>query len=202
DLLKSQGATIVEIEYLKDIGSAASSELEVLLYEFKAGVNDYLASSNAKVKTLADVIKFNQENESKAMPFFKQGTLERANAAGPLSDKKYLDAVNKSHIYCRNILDNLFKDHQLDAICGLTMGTACSIDEIYGDHYDEYFLTMPAAVSGYPHITVPCGMTFQLPIGFSFFGAAYDEPKMLAMAYAFEQASKKREKPQFRPHFS
>ena len=101
----------------------------------------------------------------------------------------------------KNFLDKIFADNQLDAICGITMGPTCSIDTIYGDRWGDYSLTTPAAISGYPHITVPCGKVYDLPVGLSFFGTAYTEGKLIGIAYSYEQASKKRVKPDFKTSF-
>ncbi|PKH67798.1 amidase [Flavobacterium sp. ALD4] len=201
DLIKKQGATVIEIDYLDKINELGAAEFEVMQYEFKAGVNKYLAASNAKVKTLKEVIDFNIANEDKAMPYFKQETLISSNEKNGLDDKNYIEALNKSHFGSKKILDDVIKENQLDAICGLTMGPACSIDNIYGDRWGDVFLTTPAAASGYPHITVPCGKVYELPIGFSFFGTAYSEPELIGMAYAYEQASTKRIKPSFKKSF-
>jgi amidase len=201
DLLKSKGATIIEIDYLDEISKLGEEEFEVMQYEFKAGVNSYLSAANARVKSLKDVIDFNNSNEDKAMPYFKQETLISSNEKGSLTDKKYIKAHNKSHFGSKKIIDTLIATNKLDAICGLTMGPACSIDMIYGDRWGDVFLTMPAAVSGYPHITVPCGKVYELPVGFSFFGSAYSEPKLISIAYAYEQASKERTKPSFKKSF-
>jgi amidase len=201
DLLKKQGATVLEIDYLDKINELGAAEFEVMQYEFKAGVNKYLATANAKVKTLKEVIDFNSANEDKAMPYFKQETLISSNEKKGLDDKNYIEALNKSHFGSKKILDDVIKENQLDAICGLTMGPACSIDNIYGDRWGDVFLTTPAAASGYPHITVPCGKVYELPIGFSFFGTAYSEPELIGLAYAFEQASNDRIKPSFKKSF-
>ena len=201
DLIKKQGATVVEIDYLDKINELGEDEFEVMQYEFKDGVNAYLSTSTAKVKNLKEVIDFNIANQDKAMPYFKQETLISSNEKKGLDDPKYLQALNKSHFGTRKILDDVINTNKLDAICGLTMGPACSIDSIYGDRWGDVFLTMPAAASGYPHITVPCGMVYNLPVGFSFFGAAYTEPKLIGIAYAYEQASKKRIKPTFKKSF-
>ncbi|MBC7557451.1 MAG: amidase, partial [Chryseobacterium sp.] len=101
----------------------------------------------------------------------------------------------------KKIVDNLLQKNKLDAITGLTMGPACSIDVIYGDKWGEVSLTAPAAMSGYPHISVPCGKVYDLPIGLSFFSGAYREGEIIAMAFAFEQATKHREKPGFKKAF-
>jgi len=108
--------------------------------------------------------------------------------------------LNKSHNGSKKILDSVFLEHKLDAICGITMGPACSIDLIYGDRWG-YSLTTPAAASGYPHITVPGGKVYDLPVGISFFGTSYSEPKLIGIAFAYEQASKNRMKPEFKKSF-
>jgi amidase len=201
DLLKQQGAEIVEIEYFDRIGKLGDAEFEVLQYEFKDGLNKYLAATNAKVKTLADIIAFNKTNEDKAMPYFKQETLESSEKKGDLNSKEYKEALQKSHTSSKQLLDEVMKQNKLDAICGLTMGPACSIDTIYGDRWGDVFLTMPAAISGYPHISVPCGLVYELPVGLSFFGPAYSEGILLSIAYAYEQASKNRTVPKFKKAF-
>jgi len=201
DLLTQQGAIIVEIEYLDKINELGGAEFEVLQFEFKDGLNKYLSTANAPVKTLTDVINFNKNNEDKAMPYFKQETLLSSQAKAGLESAEYKTALKKSNEGCRNIINNLLQKNKLDMICGLTMGPACSIDNIYGDRWGEVFLTQPAAASGYPHITVPAGMVYELPIGLSFFGAAYSEASLLAVAFAFEQAANNRKKPGFKNAF-
>ncbi len=201
NLLKKQGAVIVEIDYLDKINALGQAEFEILQYEFKDGLNNYLATANAKVKNLKGVIDFNTANEDKAMPYFKQETLESSNAKKGLDDKKYIDALNVSFEGSKGILDAVFKENKLDAICGITMGPACSIDVIYGDRWGGYSLTSPAAASGYPHITVPNGMVYDLPVGLSFFGTPYTEGQLIGLGYAYEQASKKRLKPTLKPSF-
>lgn len=200
NLLKQKGATIIEIDYMDQINALGEAEFEVMQYEFKDGLNHYLSTANARVKSLKEVIDFNLTNEDIAMPFFKQEILETSNLKSGLNDKKYIDALNKSHNGSKKILDSVFLENKLDAICGITMGPACSIDMIYGDRWG-YSLTTPAAVSGYPHITVPGGKVYDLPVGLSFFGNSYSEPKLIAMAYAYEQASKNRVKPEFKKSF-
>jgi amidase len=177
------------------------AELELMKFEFKDGLNKYLSVTNAKVKTLADVVAFNKANEDKAMPYFKQELLEGSDKKGDLSSKEYKEAFQKSHISSKQIIDDVIKQNKLDAICGLTMGPACSIDVIYGDRWGDVFLTMPAAVTGYPHISVPGGTVYDLPVGISFFGPAYSEPTLISIAYAYEQASKNRIAPKFKKAF-
>jgi amidase len=198
-LLRSKGATIVEVELLKELRSIGNAEFLVLLYEFKAGVNDYLSHANSAMKSLVDVIAFNKKNEDKAMPFFKQETLELAQSKGGLDSKEYLDALKKSNGSSRTIIDNILKKNQLDAIVGPTNGFAVCIDLINGDYDNGFSFSSPAAKAGYPHITVPMGSWHDLPMGISFFGTAYTEPQLISMAYAYEQASKKRIAPTFKP---
>lgn len=201
NLLKKKGAILIEIEYQDQINALRGAEFDVLQYEFKDGLNKYLSSGNAKVKSLKEVIAFNNDNEDSAMPYFKQELLESSSAKKSLNDKKYLEAYEKSHIGSKKILDTIFSNYKLDAICGITMGPTCSIDTIYGDRWGDYSLTAPVAISGYPHITVPCGAVYDLPVGLSFFGTAYTEDKLIALAFAYEQASKKRVKPEFKITF-
>jgi len=201
DLLKQQGAEIIEIEYFDKVSKLGDAEFDVMKYEFKDGLNKYLATANAKVKTLTEVIAFNKTNEDKAMPYFKQETLEASDKMGDLNNKGYKEALQKSHAGSKQIIDDVIKQNKLDAICGLTMGPACSIDMIYGDRWGDVFLTQPAAASGYPHISIPGGMVYDLPVGISFFGPAYSEPVLLSIAYAYEQASKNRMVPKFKKAF-
>lgn len=200
NLLKSLGATIVEIDYLDRISESGDAEYTVLQYEFKDGLNRYLAKANANVKSLKEVIDYNLLNRSKAMPYFNQEILDSSQLKGALTDQEYKIALNKSFEGSKAILDSVIKGNSLDAICGITMGPACSIDLIYGDKWG-YSLTMPAAASGYPHITVPGGTVYDLPVGFSFFGLPYTEGALISMGYAYEQATLKRLKPKFKKAF-
>ncbi|MDB5222136.1 MAG: amidase [Chitinophagaceae bacterium] len=197
EILKTQGATIVEIELLKETGKLGNDELTVLKYEFKDGVNKYLSAANAKVKSLADVIAFNKQNEAKAMPWFKQEILESCQEKGGLDSKEYTDAHAKT-ISSRNIIDSMMKQNKLDAICGTSIGYAPCIDLVNGDYDTGFYFCPPAAMAGYPHITVPMGAVHNLPVGLSFFSTAYDEAGILKVAYAYEQASKKRTAPEFK----
>lgn len=196
EVLKKQGATVIEIELknaLKDLGDA---EFTVLQYEFKDGVNKYLATANAKVKTLKEVIEFNRQNEAEAMPFFKQEILEMCEAKGDLNSSEYKQALYKT-LSSRLIIDDMIADNKLDAICGVTNGLSWCIDLINGDYDTGFSFSTPAAISGYPHITVPMGMIHNLPIGFSFMGTAYTEPQLISIAYSYEQATRKRIAPTF-----
>jgi amidase len=196
--LESLGATVVEVDYLEAVNALGQDEFTVLLYEFKDGLNRYLAQAGGQVKTLADVIRFNQEHLDRAMPFFRQDLLELSESKGPLSEGEYRKALERSHNESRRLIDACLATHQLDALFGLTMGPACATDPVYGDRWGDVFLTRPAAISGYPHITVPAGRVYDLPVGVSFFGTAYTEPALIGMAYAYEQATRHRQPPAFR----
>ncbi len=197
ETIKKSGAEVVEVELLKLTRPLGNAEFEVLKYEFKAGVNKYLSSANAKVKTLAEVIAFNKKNEPRAMPYFKQEILEMCEAMGGLKDKGYADALKKS-TSARKIIDSMMKENRLDAICSTSAGLANCTDLINGDYDTGFSFTSPAAMAGYPHITVPMGQVFDLPVGLSFVAGAYKEGVLLGMAYAFEQATKKRSVPKFK----
>jgi amidase len=200
-LLQQQGATIVEIDYMAGIGPLGKYETEILQTEFKEGVNKYLTNCSSTIKTVADVIAFNKANEEKAMPYFKQEQLELCDKKTGLQSPAYKEALHKGRDTARKIIDSVIAENKLDAITGITMGPSCSIDMQYGDRWGEDFLTQPAAMSGYPHITVPCGTTHGLPVGLSFFGAAYTEPQLISIAYAYEQVAKKRVPPTFIPSY-
>lgn len=201
DLMKSQGAIIIEIDYMSKFVELGRYEYEILQTEFKDGVNKYLSGLSLPIKTLSDVIKFNKDNEDKAMPYFKQEQLENCENTKGINNPSYQKALVKGRDGARNIINEVMAKHQLDAIIGITMGPACSIDMVYGDRWGEDSLTQPAAMSGYPHISVPAGMAYRLPVGLSFFGKAYSEPVLIGMAYAYEKASNKRVLPEFNPSF-
>src|ERR1700743_2061655 len=193
-VLKSKGATIVEVELYKEIKQAGKDEFTVLLYEFKDGVNNYLRKANSKMKTLDDVIQFNKKNEAKAMPYFKQETLELANKKGDLNTKEYLDAVKNTTTITRNAIDKILKDNKLDAIAAPTNGFACCIDLVNGDYDNGFSFSGPAAMAGYPHITVPMGAWNDLPVGLSFISTAYDEAGVIKLGYAHQQTTAKTKK--------
>ncbi|MEO7444364.1 MAG: amidase [Ferruginibacter sp.] len=196
ELLKRQGAVIVETEFFKKTKDARSGEFIVLQYEFKDGVNKYLASSNSKVKTLAGVIAYNKQTEATSMPYFKQEILELCEAKKGLDAKEYTDALKKT-LSSRGIIDEELKSKKLDAICAITEGPACLTDLVNGGYDNGFSCSSPAAMAGYPHITVPMGSVHELPIGISFFAGAYQEAQIINLAYAYEQASKKRRSPAF-----
>ncbi len=193
-VLKAQGATVVEIELQKLLTDINAIEGTILQYEFKDGVNRYLSTANAPVKTLADVIAFNKQNEKRAMPYFKQETLEHCETRGGLDTPEYTEALKKL-LTARTIIDDLLKQNGLDAIAAPTSGPACLIDLIAGDYRTGSSFSGPAAIAGYPHITVPMGLVLGLPVGLSFMGTRYTETELIKMAYSYEQASQKRSAP-------
>ncbi len=196
EVLKNQGALVIEVELIKLAKDLGEAELTVLKYEFKDGVNRYLSNANAKVKSLKEVIEFNKQNESKAMPYFKQDILESCESKPGLDSKEYTDALAKT-LSARKIIDDLMMQNQLDAVSGTTIGLPCCIDLLNGDYDTGFYLGSPAAMAGYPHITVPMGKVHELPVGLSFIAGAYKEAELLSIAYAFEQATKKREAPKY-----
>ena len=190
-LLKSKGATIIEVELVKELKTIGTDEFTVLLYEFKDGLKNYFSTAPTKMKSLADIINFNNKNAAKAMPFFKQEIMDQAQAKGDLNSKEYLDAVAKTTGITRKAIDKIMVDNKLDAIIGPTNGFACTIDLVNGDYDNGFGLSTPPAMAGYPHITVPMGFAHGLTMGLSFFSTAYKEGDIIKLAYSYEQASKK-----------
>jgi amidase len=196
-VMEAQGATMVEVDIMTPLKLLGTAEYQVLLYEFKDGLNKYLGQANGKVKSLKELIAFDQENEKKAMPFFKQEILIESEAKGGLDSKEYLDALSKTKGFRKTMLD-LMATNNLDALSGITNGPACCIDLVNGDYDNGPSLSTPAAITGFPHITVPMGLFHGLPIGLSFYAGPYTEPLLISLAYSYEQASLKRQKPGYR----
>jgi amidase len=197
--MKKLGAVLVDPADIPTSGKFDDSEFEVLLYEFKADLNTYLSGlgPQAPVHSLKDVIEFNEKNRDREMPYFGQDIMIKAQAKGPLTSKAYLTALRKNHMLTRTQgIDFIMKKHRLDALVAPTGGPAWPTDWINGDHFTGGY-SSASAVAGYPHVTVPAGYVFGLPVGISFFGGAFSEPKLIKIAYAFEQATKVRRPPQF-----
>ena len=198
DTLRQLGATLVDPVEMKSHGKYNDSEYEVLLYEFKTDLNAYLANTKVRSRTLADLIKFNEENREREMPYFGQEIFVQAQEKGPLTDAAYKKALAKNHRLTRaEGIDAVMKQHKLDALIAPTGSPVWTTDLVNGDHYVGGY-SSASAVSGYPHITVPAGSAFGLPVGLSFFAGAWSEPVLLKYAFAFEQATKARKKPEFR----
>jgi amidase len=197
--LKDAGAVLVDPVDLPTSAKYDASELEVMFYEFKADLNKYLANAGpgAAVKTLAELIQFNEKNKDKEMPFFGQELLTRAEAKGPLTTPAYKTALATCRRLARTEgIDAYMTRHKLDALLAPSNGPAWVTDFVNGDHYTGGS-SSPAAVAGYPSVTVPAGFVFGLPVGISFIGRAWSEAKLLRIAYAFEQATKARKAPGF-----
>jgi amidase len=201
EAIRNLGATIVDPADLETQGKFDESEFEVLLYEFKADLNAYLAglAPNVKPRTLAGLIQFNIDHREQEMPYFGQEIFEMAQKKGPLTDAAYRKALAKNHRLSRaEGIDATMKKHKVDAVIAPTGGPAWTTDLINGDHYTGGY-SSASAVAGYPHITVPAGFVQGLPVGISFFAGAWSEGTLLKYAYAFEQATKARKPPQFLP---
>ncbi len=200
--MKSAGAVIVDPADLVTTGKYDDSEFEVLLYEFKADLNAYLAGlgPSSPVKTLADIIAFNEKNSDRELKYFGQEIMLRAQKKGPLTTPAYRKALAGNRRLAGTLgIDAVAAKHNLDAIVAPSNAPAWPIDLVTGDHGAGGSSTSPAAVAGYPSITVPAGYSFGLPVGISFFGPAWTEAKLIRIAYAFEQATRLRRPPRFLP---
>ncbi|HVT17133.1 MAG TPA: amidase [Thermoanaerobaculia bacterium] len=201
DAMKRQGAVIVDPAYIDTAGQFDDTELEVLLYEFKADLDRYLAGlgAAAPVHSLFELIAWNDRHRAEEMPFFGQELFVRAQAKGPLTSPDYRKALAKNRRLSREKgIDATLAKHRLDAIVAPTGGPPWLIDLVNGDS-DSGGSSSPAAVAGYASITVPIGYASGLPVGLSFIGGAFSEPTLLKLAFSLEQATKHRRPPQFRP---
>ncbi len=199
--MRSAGATIIDPADIATASTLAADELTVLLYEFKADMASYLASrgDTTSMKSLADLIAFNNAHREREMPYFGQEIFEQADKKGPLTDKTYLDALASGHRRARaEGIDATLAKYRLDAIFAPTQGPPSLIDLVKGD-YGDGSATSPAAIAGYPHITVPAGYVLGLPVGVSFFASAWSEPTLIKLAYSFEQATRARKAPLLLP---
>ena len=201
EVMKQNGATIVDPADADALGQLGEAEGIVLQYDLKADLNAYLArlGPDAPVHSLKEIIEFNERNKEKEMPYFGQEVFIKSEARGPLTDKEYLEARDKNFRLSRaEGIDAIMEKLNLDALVAPTESPAWTTDLVTGDHFLCSSSTA-AAVAGYPSITVPAGFVFGLPVGISFFGRAWSEPVLLKIAYAFEQATKHRKRPRFLP---
>ncbi len=201
DMMKQQGATLIDPADIPTFGKFDDSEALVMMYELKADLNAYLArlGPGAPVHSLQEIIEFNERNRQKEMPYFGQDLFLKAQAKGPLTEQEYLNAVAKNHQLARaEGIDAVMDKYHLDAIVAPTGGPAWLTDLVTGDHFSGGS-SSAAAVAGYPNINVTAGSIFGLPVGISFFGRAWSEPTLIKLAYAFEQATKARQAPRFLP---
>jgi amidase len=204
DVMKKQGAILVDPADVETLGKFDNSELLVLLYELKADLNAYLTrlGPGAPVHTLQNIIDFNDRNRQKEMPYFGQDLFLKAQAKGPLTEKEYVDALATNHQLARTEgIDSVMDKNHLDALVAPTGGPAWLTDLINGDH-STGGSSNAAAVAGYPNINVTAGFLWGLPVGISFFGRAWSEPTLIKLAYSFEQVTKARQSPRFLPAVS
>ena len=197
--MKRLGAEVVDPANIETASKLRDTEFEVLLYEFKTDLNNYLAGlgPDAPVRSLKEIIEFNERNREKVMPYFGQEIMLKAEEKGSLTSEDYLEALQKNHRLSRaEGIDATLREHRLDAIVAPSGGPPWLTDLVNGDHHSGGS-SSPAAVAGYPNITVPAGYIYGLPVGISFFGGAYQEPLLIKLAFAFEQATKIRRPPQF-----
>ena len=198
--MKQAGAEIIDPVEVPTIGKFDDAEMQVLLYEFKADLNNYLAGlAESPVRTLKEVIAFNEKQRTTEMRFFGQELLLQSDAKGPLTSPEY----QKNLADCRRMsrkegIDAVMNKHKLDALIAPTGNPAWPTDLINGDHFTGSSTSL-AAVAGYPNINVPCGDIYGLPVGLSFFGRAWSEPTLIKIAYAYEQLTKFRKAPRFLP---
>ena len=198
--LKSAGAEIVDPVEIAAIDKLDEPETEVLHFEFKTDLNRYLAwlGASSQVHSLEEVIAFNQKNRSRELPWFGQESMEKAQTKGDLSSPDYKKALaDCGRLSRQEGIDAAMDKFRLDALIAPTDGPAWPTDVINGDHFSAGTSTL-AAVAGYPHVTVPMGFVFGLPVGISFFGRAWSEPLLIKAAYGYEQATKGRKPPEFR----
>ena len=199
EILKSKGAILVDPVNIDTFGKYNDNETTVLFYELKADMESYLKhrGPDTKMKSLKDLINFNEEHAKEELLYFKQELFLQAEEKGSLTDKEYLDALKNNHRLTREEgIDAVIDEFNLDALVSPTDSPAWMTDLIDGDHFLGGSSQLPA-IAGYPHITVPAGFIFGLPVGISFFGRAWSEPVLLKIAYGFEQATKVRKPPQF-----
>jgi len=200
-VMRREGAEIIDPVDYPSHEKLKDTELDVLLYEFKSDLNAYLKTrgDSLSVRLLADIIAFNEERRTEEMPYFEQDIMIKAEMKGPLTEKAYKNALARNHKLSRTEgIDAVIGKNRLDAIVAPTTGPAWLTDWLTGDH-ESGSCSTPAAVAGYPHITVPAGFVGGLPVGISFFGPAWGEPTLLRLAYSFEQATKMRRAPSFLP---
>jgi amidase len=198
--MRAKGATIIEVDYRNRLREIGDDEYKILKYEFKDGLNRYLAIANTSLHSLKEVIAFNKSHAQTVMPFFGQEIFEESEALGGLDSPEYVQAVERVTRLSRRAIDEVLAEHHLGAICGPATGPAWCTDVVNGDSFSGYGMGSGAAMAGYPSICVPLGDVHGLPVGLVFIAGAYAEADLLSMAYAYEQTSQNRRAPEFRQH--
>ncbi|MGC8595899.1 MAG: amidase [Candidatus Kryptoniota bacterium] len=201
EVMKKGGAVIVDPVEIKSLGKLGNAEEIVLQYDIKTDMKAYLSrlGKDAPVHSLEDIISFNEKHKATEMPYFGQDIFLKAESRGPLTSKEYIQALSR----CRRLsrtegIDMVMEKYRLDALVAPTDSPAWLTDLVDGDHFLGGS-SQAAAVAGYPSITVPAGFVFGLPVGISFFGRAWSEPTLIRLAYSFEQVTKVRKPPKFKP---
>jgi amidase len=200
--MKAHGATVVDPVEFHEFGKIGDAEMNVLLYEFKAGINAYLArlGERSSIRSLDELIAFNERHAAREMPFFGQELFHMAARKAALDAPEYQQALARCRELSRHKgIDAAVESQHLDALVAITTGPPGLIDLVNGDSNNTGGSSSLAAIAGYPSITVPAGYVFGLPVGISFFGPAFSEPVLIRLAYAFEQATKVRRPPRFPP---
>jgi amidase len=200
--LRAAGAVVVDSLDLPFVGRYGGDEYEVLLYDFKHDLDAYLSSRpGAAARSLDEAVAFNRATADRSMPFFGQEIMEQALAKGALTDSAYVGARARARRLSRLALDSLLTAHNLDALIAPTNGVPWPIDPVNGDRFTGSS-SQAAAVAGFPNVTVPMGLVHGLPVGLSFFGTAWSDARLLSLAYAYEQATQRREPPRYLPTVS
>ena len=195
--LKSLGAELIDPVNIPTFSKLSEMENEAMSWEFKNDLNAYLAARGSTMRNLADLIRFNEKNSAREMPYFDQDLFIKAEARGPLSTRAYRDLAAKlSRAAKQDGIDRVMVDHKLDALVAPTDSPSWPTDYVLGDHQVATTST-PAAIAGYPHVTVPAMRVYGLPVGLSFFGSPLTELKLIRYAYAFEQSANARKPPQY-----
>jgi amidase len=196
ETMKQAGAQLIDPVEITGRREMGEHSFQIMLYEFKADLNAYLRSlgDRTRVKSLSEVIAFNEKNREREMPHFGQDLFLKAEEKGPLSSPEYLESLEKSRALARKSIDDVLTRHRVDVVVAPAGGPAWLIDWVNGDHFMGGS-SSPAAIAGYPNITVPMGFVKGLPVGISFFGEAWSETKLIRLAYAFEQVTKARRAP-------
>ena len=196
--IKGLGAEVVEVDYKSRLDAIGDNEYTLLQYEFKDGLNRYLERTEIGVKSLKEVIAYNNEHSENVMPFFQQEILEASEKRGALQEAEYKKVLKTVVGISRHAIDSVLKEHNLDSLCGPATGPAWCTDLVNGDSFSGYGMGSGAAMAGYPSISVPMGEVHGLPVGLLFTSSAYSEPQLLAIAYSYEQASRNRRSPAFK----